>query len=73
MLLCRTRPSPRKSGKTWAGNICGHIAHKGPCAAKISLCPAFALKATIVLPDFARSFSNDGKKKGNIIYPDDFK
>jgi hypothetical protein len=36
------------------------FAHTSQCAAKISLCPAITLKATIVLPDFIRSFSNDG-------------
>jgi len=25
-----------KSGKTWAGKVCGHSAHTGPCIAKIS-------------------------------------
>jgi len=55
-------PLPCKSGKTWAGKVCGHIAHTGLCAAKIS----YALpphKATIVLPDFVRSCSTDGERK----------
>jgi len=30
------RPLPCKPGKTWAGKVCGHIAHTASCAAKIS-------------------------------------
>jgi hypothetical protein len=72
MLLCRTKPLPCKSGKTCAGKVCGHSAHTGPCAAKIF----YALplrKATLVLPDFARSCSTDGKKRKEKAWASDNK
>ncbi len=62
MLLCRTWPLPRKSGKTtgcnlFAGLTCSFTTlHAKSCDALP------ALLATIVLPDFARSFPA-GKKR----------
>ncbi len=64
MLLCRTRPSLQirqnlgryiftlLSLRTWPLPFCKNL-----------LCPAITHKATIVLPEFIRSYSTDGGKK----------
>jgi len=52
-------PLPCKSGKTWAANSCPDV-HGQPFA---NICYALRPhKATIVLPDFARSFSAEQKR-----------
>jgi hypothetical protein len=62
MLLCRTRPLPCKSAKTWAAKSCPTSFAHGLRFSKY--CYALpAHMATIVLPDFGRSSSADGKKK----------
>jgi len=63
------RPFPCKSGKTWAAIFlpcCRYTLGLCP-SVKICLCPAITHKATIVLPDFVRSFSNDGKWKNIFL------
>ncbi|MGZ3767728.1 MAG: hypothetical protein ACXVA2_23895 [Mucilaginibacter sp.] len=61
MLLCRTVPLPRKSAKTAGCKILPHYSFPlAPASASIAM-PLPKLEATIVLPDFARSCSADGK------------
>jgi len=59
------RPLPRKSGKTWAAIFlpcCRYALWPLPFCKNL-LCPAFAHRAIIVLSDFTRSCSTDGKKE----------
>jgi hypothetical protein len=65
-LLCRTGPSPCKSGKTWAGNICGHSMRIGPCTAKIS----YALPLRAMPPSFCLISSEAFlmTEKGKILF-----
>ena len=59
------RAIPCKSGKTWAAIFLPscRYALRPLRFCKNLLCPAIALKATIVLPTFARSCSTDGKRE----------
>jgi len=63
-LLCRTGLRC-KSGKTWAGKVCPAIAPLIAIASAKIPYALPALLATIVLPDFGRSFFADGLK--NVI------
>jgi hypothetical protein len=61
MLLCRTGHCPANQAKPGLLPFyAASLAHARRFSKK-PLCPAIAHKATIVLPDFIRSCSTDGK------------
>ena len=61
MLLCRTGPYPANQAKPGLLYFYPAVATHLPLPfCKNLLCPALALRATIVLPDFTRSCSADG-------------